>query len=98
MVGLKDGDIMKDLDIKTIKKYCPDTNTWADIDIQNIRKGDVIVIYKSNGKILPNANNKSINLVISDAKLDEETEKWSIKYKSYPFRKKNNKNDLKNKI
>ena len=58
------------------------------MDIQNIRKGDVIVIYKSNGKILPNANNKSINLVISDAKLDEKTEEWSIKYKPYPFKKK----------
>lgn len=75
--------------ILQIQKYISKDNIWADIDIQNIGEGDIIVVYKDNGKILPNANNKSISLVIEDAKLDEKTKKWSIKYKPYPFKKKN---------
>lgn len=69
-----------------IFKYIATKNIWSEIDIENVRKDDVVKFQEDNGLYLPNANNGVISLVIEDAKLNDDGE-WNIKFIPYPFKK-----------
>lgn len=69
-----------------IKKWF--NNNWYDIDIENIRKDDVITVWKEDGTILPNANGETISKVIKDAWLEDDI--WKIESIPYLFKKYNN--------
>ena len=69
-----------------IFKYITKSNKWCEINIENIRKDDIIKIQEDNGLYLPNANNGVISLAIEDAKLNDDGE-WGIKSIPYPFKK-----------
>ena len=70
----------------TIFKYISKSNYWAKIDIENVRKNDIVKCQEDNGLYLPNANNGVISLVIEDAKLNDDGE-WDIKSIPYPFKR-----------
>ena len=61
-----------------IKKWF--NNDWYDIDIENIRKDDVIKIIKEDGEELINDEKGNMFIVRKDAYKDDNG--WNIKYVS----------------
>jgi hypothetical protein len=59
-----------------IKKWF--NNNWYDIDIENIRKDDVIKIFKEDGEELINDEKENMFIVRKDAYEDDNG--WNIKY------------------